>query len=286
MTSYSYPLVGRKVIYIGNTMIPSRLVSGEAATITVTPATTEIESQVGTYTIPNGGYEELSATLNVIIPSVRWLGKIFPGLYKTAAFKRASLMEDNGETGQVVFGATECAGIEPTQIVIHPECMGDDSSQDIQIPNALIAPGSEFTFGTDPTEIEITVSMIPGEDGAVIIGEGSLSAMTHYDPTVGEYVVTPQLGTLTVNAAARSGGQTITVTPTNADSGNTRRYQITDSNSVPDVQLNTDVTGSKWKDYPSNGQVSGAKDQIITVVEANNGKAVKAGTAKLPAPTA
>ena len=47
--------MGRKVIYIGNTMIPSRLVSGEAATITVTPATTEIESQVGTYTIPNGG---------------------------------------------------------------------------------------------------------------------------------------------------------------------------------------------------------------------------------------
>ena len=52
------------------------------------------------------------------------------------------------------------------------------------------------------------------------------------------------------------------------------------------MQLNTDVTGSKWQDYPTNGQVSGTKDQIITVVEAKNGKAVKAGTAKLPAPTA
>lgn len=188
MASYQYPLMGKKELFIGGTHIPARLLADEAMTITVTPQTTEIASQAGTYNIPNGSFEELSATFTVNIPSVHWLGQIFPGLYKAAAFKRASLLESNGETGQVAFGADACSTIESTKIVLHPVCMGNDSSQDVTLPNAFVSPGGEFTFSTDPFTLEVSVSMMPDEEGAVIFGEGNLQRPAHYDPEVQDFV--------------------------------------------------------------------------------------------------
>ena len=77
-----YRLVGKKEVYIGSERIPSECISDEIGTITVTPSTTEISSQAGTFNVPNGAYDELSATITVIIPSVRFLGRIFPNLWK------------------------------------------------------------------------------------------------------------------------------------------------------------------------------------------------------------
>lgn len=183
-----YRLVGKKEVYIGSERIPSECISDEIGTITVTPSTTEISSQAGTFNVPNGAYDELSATITVIIPSVRFLGRIFPNLWKAGKFKYNGHEDDDDYTpGQVSFGANECRTTDPVTVVIHNAC-DTDSSQDIRIPNALIANGGEFDVNlTDPFEVELQISMIPGDVPAVIFGEGSLDEPTLYNPETGRY---------------------------------------------------------------------------------------------------
>lgn len=187
-----YRLVGKKEVYIGSERIPSECISDEIGTITVTPSTTEISSQAGTFNVPNGAYDELSATITVIIPSVRFLGRIFPNLWKAGKFKYAGHETDDDYTpGQVSFGANECRTTDPVTVVIHNAC-DTDSSQDIRIPNALIANGGEFDVKlTDPFEVELQISMIPGDVPAVIFGEGSLNEPTLYNPKTGRYEPIP-----------------------------------------------------------------------------------------------
>lgn len=187
-----YRLVGKKEVYIGSERIPSECISDEIGTITVTPSTTEISSQAGTFNVPNGAYDELSATIKVIIPSVRFLGRIFPNLWKAGKFKYAGHDNDDDYTpGQVSFGANECRTTDPVTVVIHNAC-DTDSSQDIRIPNALIANGGEFDVNlTDPFEVELQISMIPGDVPAVIFGEGALDKPTLYNPKTGRYEPIP-----------------------------------------------------------------------------------------------
>lgn len=187
-----YRLVGKKEVYIGSERIPSECIADEIGTITVTPSQTEISSQAGTFNVPNGAYDELSATITVIIPSVRFLGRIFPNLWKAGNFKYAGHETDDDYTpGQVSFGANECRTTDPVTVVIHNAC-DTDSSQDIRIPNALIANGGEFDVNlTDPFEVELQISMIPGDVPAVIFGEGSLDEPTLYNPKTGQYEPIP-----------------------------------------------------------------------------------------------
>lgn len=95
------------------------------------------------------------------------------------------------------------------------------------------------------------------------------------------------LGSLTVNAVAASGGQTVTVTP-KAASGNANRYKITAASAKPVVSYGTVCTTTDgWINFPANGKVTGIAGQVITVVEADaSDKAVKKGEAVLPTPTA
>ena len=98
----------------------------------------------------------------------------------------------------------------------------------------------------------------------------------------------PTLGTLTVAAAAREGGQTVTVTEA-VNGNNLRRYKITNANAKPTITYGTTcVSNGGWLNFPSNGEVSGTAGQVITVVELTNqgSYARKVGTATLPAPTA
>ena len=72
----SYPLIGKKTVYIDDMVISPDYVQDEAGTITLTPGTTEVSSQSGTINVPNGSYEEMSFELNIICPSVRYLGML------------------------------------------------------------------------------------------------------------------------------------------------------------------------------------------------------------------
>lgn len=237
-----YRLVGKKEVYIGSERIPSECISDEIGTITVTPSTTEISSQAGTFNVPNGAYDELSATITVIIPSVRFLGRIFPNLWKAGKFKYAGHENDDDYTpGQVSFGANECRTTDPVTVVIHNAC-DTDSSQDIRIPNALIANGGEFDVNlTDPFEVELQISMIPGDVPAVIFGEGSLDEPTLYNPKTGQYEpipVAPTDFTLTPNTVSVAVGKNVDVTIGVAPPNATVTPSVTvDHSNIADVSI-------------------------------------------------
>lgn len=181
----SYPLIGKKTVYIDDMVIPPDYVQDEVGTITLTPSTTEIASQSGTIKVPNGSYEELSFELNIICPSVRFLGMLFPELYHNASFKRV-ISGTMSETGQVRFGGNECVSNTPRDIIIHNVCDGQSSAQDFRIPNALISAGGEFKVSlSDPFIVTLTGTMASSSEGAVIMGELDLTTPSHYDETTG-----------------------------------------------------------------------------------------------------
>nr|UWF88631.1 MAG: hypothetical protein [Bacteriophage sp.] len=181
----SYPLIGKKTVYIDDMIIPPDYIQDEVGTITLTPSTTEIASQSGTIKVPNGSYDELSFELNIICPSVRFLGMLFPELYHNASFKRV-ISGTMSETGQVRFGGNECVSNTPRDIIIHNVCDGQSSAQDFRIPNALISAGGEFKVSlSDPFVVTLTGTMAPGSEGAVIMGELDLTTPSHYDETTG-----------------------------------------------------------------------------------------------------
>ena len=194
----SYPLIGKKTVYIDDMVIPPDYVQDEVGTITLTPSTTEIASQSGTIKVPNGSYDEMSFELNIICPSVRFLGMLFPELYHNAKFKRV-IGGDLGETGQVRFGGNECISNTPRDIIIHNVCDGQSSAQDFRIPQALISAGGEFKVSLgDPFVVTLSGTMTSSPEGAVVMGELNLDKPSYYDETTGTILTTePNITKLT-----------------------------------------------------------------------------------------
>lgn len=229
----SYPLIGKKTVYIDDMVIPPDYVQDEVGTITLTPSTTEIASQSGTIKVPNGSYDEMSFELNIICPSVRFLGMLFPELYHNAKFKRV-IGGDLGETGQVRFGGNECVNNTPRDIIIHNVCDGHSSAQDFRIPQALISAGGEFKVSlSDPFVVTLSGTMTASPEGAVVMGELNLDTPSYYDETTGtiqpsenpitKIIATPSNATCNVNepvkitVTAMPGGATGTITVASPD---------------------------------------------------------------------
>lgn len=247
----SYPLIGKKTVYIDDLVISPDYVQDEAGSITLTPGTTEVASQSGTINVPNGSYEEMSFELNIICPSVRYLGMLFPELYHNAKFKRviSGLMS---ETGQVRFGGNECVSNTPRDIIIHNVCDGHSSAQDFRIPQALISAGGEFTVSlSDPFVVKLSGSMASGANGAVVMGELNLDNPSYYDEDSGtiktESVQVTALTAspanisgqvddhVTVNVMASPNGATGTITATVAET--TKAVATDNGDGTWDIQL-------------------------------------------------
>lgn len=254
----SYPLIGKKTVYIDDLVISPDYVQDEAGSITLTPGTTEVASQSGTINVPNGSYEEMSFELNIICPSVRYLGMLFPELYHNAKFKRviSGLMS---ETGQVRFGGNECVSNTPRDIIIHNVCDGHSSAQDFRIPQALISAGGEFTVSlSDPFVVKLSGSMASGANGAVVMGELDLDTPSYYDEDSGtikkENVqvtaltaspanISGKVGDhVTVNVVASPNGATGTITPTVAEAA--KAVATDNGDGTWDIQLKQTGTGT------------------------------------------
>lgn len=254
----SYPLIGKKTVYLDDLVISPDYVQDEAGSITLTPGTTEVASQSGTINVPNGSYEEMSFELNIICPSVRYLGMLFPELYHNAKFKRvvSGLMS---ETGQVRFGGNECVSNTPRDIIIHNVCDGHSSAQDFRIPQALISAGGEFTVSlSDPFVVKLSGSMASGTNGAVVMGELDLDNPSYYDEDSGtikkENVQVTALTAspanisgkvndhVTVNVMASPNGATGTITATVAET--TKAVATDNGDGTWDIQLKQAGTGT------------------------------------------
>lgn len=254
----SYPLIGKKTVYIDDLAISPDYVQDEAGSITLTPGTTEVASQSGTINVPNGSYEEMSFELNIICPSVRYLGMLFPELYHNAKFKRviSGLMS---ETGQVRFGGNECVSNTPRDIIIHNVCDGHSSAQDFRIPQALISAGGEFTVSlSDPFVVKLSGSMASGANGAVVMGELDLDNPSYYDEDSGTIkkenvqvtALTASPATIsgkvgdheTVSVMASPNGATGTITATVAET--TKAVATDNGDGTWDIQLKQTGTGT------------------------------------------
>lgn len=254
----SYPLIGKKTVYIDDMVIFPDYVQDEAGTITLTPGTTEVSSQSGTINVPNGSYEEMSFELNIICPSVRYLGMLFPELYHNAKFKRV-ISGSLSETGQVRFGGNECVSNTPRDIIIHNVCDGHSSAQDFRIPQALISAGGEFTVSlSDPFVVTLSGSMASGANGAVVMGELNLDTPSYYDEDsgsikTGNVQVTALTASpanisgkindhVTVNVMASPNGATGTITATVAEA--TKAVATDNGDGTWDIQLKQAGTGT------------------------------------------
>lgn len=254
----SYPLIGKKIVYIDDMVISPDYVQDEAGTITLTPGTTEVSSQSGTINVPNGSYEEMSFELNIICPSVRYLGMLFPELYHNAKFKRV-ISGSLSETGQVRFGGNECVSNTPRDIIIHNVCDGHSSAQDFRIPQALISAGGEFTVSlSDPFVVTLSGSMASGANGAVVMGELNLDTPSYYDEDsgsikTGNVQVTALTASpanisgkindhVTVNVMASPNGATGTITATVAEA--TKAVATDNGDGTWDIQLKQAGTGT------------------------------------------
>lgn len=269
----SYPLIGKKTVYIDDMIIPPDYIQDEVGTITLTPSTTEIASQSGTIKVPNGSYEELSFELNIICPSVRFLGMLFPELYHNASFKRV-ISGNMSETGQVRFGGNECISNTPRDIIIHNVCDGQSSAQDFRIPNALISAGGEFKVSlSDPFIVTLTGTMASGSEGAVIMGELDLTTPSYYDETTGsikpdeskitELKATPSTitgktnDTVKINVTAFPNGSVGDITATVATEG------------LAEVTDNGDGTWNVTLKKAGSGAVTFKSGTVQTVVDFN-----------------
>lgn len=254
----SYPLIGKKTVYIDDLVISPDYVQDEVGSITLTPGTTEVASQSGTINVPNGSYEEMSFELNIICPSVRYLGMLFPELYHNAKFKRV-ISGSLSETGQVRFGGTECVSNIPRDIIIHNVCDGHSSAQDFRIPQALISAGGEFTVSlSDPFVVTLSGSMTSGANGAVVMGELDLGTPSYYDEDsgtikTGNVQVTALTASpanisgkindhATVNVVASPNGATGTITATVVEA--TKAVATDNGDGTWDIQLKQSGTGA------------------------------------------
>lgn len=269
----SYPLIGKKTVYIDDMVISPDYVQDEAGTITLTPGTTEVSSQSGTINVPNGSYEEMSFELNIICPSVRYLGMLFPELYHNAKFKRV-ISGSLSETGQVRFGGTECVSNTPRDIIIHNVCDGHSSAQDFRIPQALTSAGGEFTVSlSDPFVVTLSGSMTPGANGAVVMGELDLNNPSYYDEDSGTIKTeNVPVTALTASPANISGkiGNHVTVTVVASPNGATGTITATVDETTKAVATdNGDGTWDIQFKQSGNGTVTFKSGSVHAVVNFN-----------------
>lgn len=269
----SYPLIGKKTVYIDDMVIPPDYVQDEVGTITLTPSTTEIASQSGTIKVPNGSYDEMSFELNIICPSVRFLGMLFPELYHNAKFKRV-ISGTTSETGQVRFGGNECISNTPRDIIIHNVCDGQSSAQDFRIPQALISAGGEFKVSlSDPFVVTLSGTMTASPEGAVVMGELNLDTPSYYDETTGtikpstntitKLIATPSNITCTVDEPVKI---TVTALPNGATGTITAETLDAEASTVVD---NGDGTWTFTAKKPGTSSVSFKSGPAQVTIQAN-----------------
>lgn len=269
----SYPLIGKKTVYIDDMVISPDYVQDEVGNITLTPGTTEVASQSGTINVPNGSYEEMSFELNIICPSVRYLGMLFPELYHNAKFKRV-ISGSLSETGQVRFGGNECVSNTPRDIIIHNVCDGHSSAQDFRIPQALISAGGEFTVSlSDPFVVTLSGSMTPGANGAVVMGELDLGTPSYYNEDSGTIKTeNVQVTALTASPANISGkvGDHVTVNVVASPNGATGTITATVAEATKAVATdNGDGTWDIQFKQAGAGTVTFKSGSVQTVVSFN-----------------
>ena len=233
------------------------------ATVSDTGLVTGVKAGTADITVTAKDGSGVTATITVTVTAAPTLGTLTVAAAAREGGQTVTVTEAVEGNNLRRYKITD-AGAKPT-IAYDTACVGDDGWLDF--------PSNGEVSGTEGQVITV-VELTNSGANARKVGTATLPA--------------PAIGTLTVAAAAREGGQTVTVTEA-VEGNNLRRYKITDAGAKPTIAYDTACVGDDgWLDFPSNGEVSGTEGQVITVVELTNqgSYALKVGTATLPAPTA
>lgn len=164
-------------------VIEPQYIGEDGVTVTMTPGTRAITSMNGTTTVPSGTIDEATLSFPLLLPSMNYLGQVFPGSY-TASTDRPTV------AGQTVVGGNDSCNNVTAIAVVHFVC-DDNSDNDIYIPELLISPDlSTVVNNTDGVSITVMgyaqpVASLNG--GVARYGTGDLTEPTLFDATTGTY---------------------------------------------------------------------------------------------------
>ncbi|KFI56584.1 phage major tail protein [Bifidobacterium callitrichos DSM 23973] len=169
---------------------------------------------------------------------------------------------------------------EPTTYVLERLITGNRVKRTVIDRGTLNSRGDIQEHSSDPVIYDVTLNA--NASSRIPSPTGQLATSVDY---IAPIATTPAgtLTALTVTAAPRTGGQTITVTQT-AGEGLARVYRIDDAGKEPAITYDVELGDPKWVAFPANGQVTGAEGQIASVADITTDKHVRAyGKATLPA---
>lgn len=164
-------------------VVDPQYIGEDGVTVTMTPGTRTITSLNGTTTVPSGTIDEATFAFPLLLPSMNFLGSVFPANY-TPSVDRPAI------AGQTIVGGNDCASSVSAKAVIHFVC-DQNSDNDIYIPVALVSPDlSTVVNSTDGVSVQVMGYAQPSTElngGVAQYGTGDLTSPSLFSTTTGTY---------------------------------------------------------------------------------------------------
>lgn len=166
-------LAGSYEVSIGQLVVPAQLLGD--ITVTYSEGQIEVATQAGTRRQGSGKVEEANVAFDVYLPSMDYLGVLFPDNYTAKS--------GTGDGGKTAFGGGACAEATVVPVNLHPICEKTDKN-DILIPAGIVRKNATMTLATgDAASVPITIDAQPNDDGVIIFGSPDPTQLTKWDAT-------------------------------------------------------------------------------------------------------
>lgn len=166
-------LAGKYELSIGSVLLPAQVLGD--ITVTYTEGTVEAETQAGTRRQGSGKTEEANVAFTLFLPSMDYLGIVFPDNYTAKS--------GTGDSGKTAFGGDTCSTPTALPVNIHPVCEETDKN-DIHIFAGIVQKNASVGLTTgDAVSIEVTIDAQPTADGVIIFGSPDPTKPTKWDVT-------------------------------------------------------------------------------------------------------
>ena len=164
-------LAGKYELSIGAVLIPAELLGD--INVTYTEGTVEASTQAGNRRQSNGKVEEANVVFTLFLPSMDYMGIVFPDNYTQKS--------GGGDGGKTTFGGSSCAEPTALPINIHPVCEETDKN-DIHLYAGVVQHNASPSLATgDAVNIEVTIDGQPTADGVINFGTLDPTKKTKWD---------------------------------------------------------------------------------------------------------
>lgn len=164
-------LAGKYEMSIGNVLLPVEVLGD--ISVAYKEGTIEAQTQAGVRRQGSGKTEEASVTANIFLPSMDYLGIIFPDNY--------TVKSGTGDSGKITFGGGACSNPTALPINIHPICEKTDKN-DIHVYAGVVRKDASITLTTgDAVSIEVTIDAQPTVNGVITFASPNPAKKTKWD---------------------------------------------------------------------------------------------------------